>query len=123
MIVRTLCRYKNDSRAYSELGLQMPCVKISPIYIHCMYIYMQIVFNRRTAIVRFAFMHMVATNICVWINTTVKEIQHEFLHSSVSHHDEHDESATLTPSNYSHHDDYSSTTILPHHSHHGEIAL
>ena len=40
---------------------------------------MQIVVNVHKAVVRFGFMHMVATNVCVWIASTVAETQVDFL--------------------------------------------
>jgi len=40
---------------------------------------MQIVVSQHKAIARFSFMHMVAANICTWIDTTVRETQHNFL--------------------------------------------
>jgi len=52
-------------------------------------------------------MHMMAANICVWIATTVKETQREFLHANLHHPatDASTETVAPTPS----HDNSSST--------------
>jgi len=37
------------------------------------------------SIARFGLMHIIATNICVWLNTLVLEIMNEFSHMSDPH--------------------------------------
>ncbi len=44
---------------------------------------------------RFGLMHMIATNLCVWLNVLILETSHEILHGA-SHHGHATETATTT---------------------------
>ena len=43
--------------------------------------------SRNTILARFGIMHMVATNLCIWLNVLVEETKHTIHH--VMHHEEH----------------------------------
>ncbi len=40
----------------------------------------QIVKNSNVIVARFGMMHIVATNLCVWLNVIIQETKHEILH-------------------------------------------
>jgi len=87
--------------------------------------------HRHKAIARLGLMHMVAANICVWIATTIRETQQEFVlssrYSAGKHNSSHatytgcHESSGETDSHDSH-DLISTSASLPHNAH-GEIVL
>lgn len=57
----------------------------------------QVEIDKNESIARFGLMHIIATNICVWLNTLVLEIMNEFSHMS-----SHGSNETATKSSSSH---------------------
>lgn len=49
--------------------------------------FIQVSINRHTAIARFGIMHMVATNLCIWLNVLVEETKHRIHHVTHLQHE------------------------------------
>lgn len=53
------------------------------------------VYCKPRAIAYFGLMHMVATNLCIWLNVIIEETKHEILHQFTHHTDSSGSSGNL----------------------------
>lgn len=49
----------------------------------------QVAINRHRVIARFGLMHMIGTNLCIWLNVLVQETKHEIINLRFGHGGHH----------------------------------
>ncbi len=104
----TLCYFALETISFVEVRVESPCfhaslgcnvaaaIVFTILQTYVIFVYPRLNLGIHTAIDRFGLMHVVATNIILWIRTLMKESLHEIAESEEAAHgghevDEHDE--------------------------------
>ncbi|CAG0916537.1 unnamed protein product [Notodromas monacha] len=84
--------YQEDDRCYTPLLAITPAFRIVFTFIQMYFIFLnsKMLISRFSVVARFGLMHMIATNLCIWLYVLVEESKHELLQgdhqSSANHH-------------------------------------
>lgn len=76
------------------MSLSIPYVCHSPL----LCIWPQVAISRHRIIARFGLMHMIGTNLCIWLNVLVQETKHEIINLRFGHGSHDGSTGTVLPS-------------------------